>query len=85
MIVTFDTLRGNDCACADTLKIRASDNSGIRIYKGDENNLQLLYKQTEKKYPRDLNFLKSLYNYYKNRNMVDLYFALLDTRRYLIR
>lgn len=65
-------------------KIRASDNSGIRIYKGDENNLQLLYKQTEKKYPRDLNFLKSLYNYYKNRNMVDLYFALLDTRRYLI-
>ena len=42
-------------------KIRASDNSGIRIYKGDENNLQLLYKQTEKKYPRDLNFLKSLY------------------------
>lgn len=65
-------------------KIRASDNSGIRIYKGDENNLQLLYKQTEKKYPRDLNFLKALYNYYKNRNMVDLYFALLDTRRYLI-
>lgn len=65
-------------------KIRASDNSGIRIYKGDENNLQLLYKQTEKKYPRDLNFLKSLYEYYKNRNMIDLYFALLDTRRYLI-
>lgn len=65
-------------------KIRASDKIGIRIYKGDEKNLQLLYKLTEKKYPRDLDYLKSLYSYYQNRNMVDLYFALLDTRRYLV-
>ena len=65
-------------------KIRASDKIGIRIYKGDEKYLPLLYKLTAKKYPRDLEYLKSLYNYYNNRNMVDLYFALLDTKRYLI-
>lgn len=65
-------------------KIRTSDRLGIRIYKGDERYLPLLYKLTAKKYPRDLEYLKALYNYYKNRNMVDLYFALLDTRRYLI-
>lgn len=65
-------------------KIRASDRIGIRIYKGDENYLPLLYKLTKKKYPRNLEYLKSLYNYYKNRNMIDLYFALLDTKRYLI-
>lgn len=65
-------------------KVRASDRAGIRIYKGDEKYLPLLYKLTEKKYPRDLEYLKSLYNYYNNRNMVDLYFALLDTKRYLI-
>ncbi len=65
-------------------KIRTSDKTGIRIYRGDETNLQLLYKQIEKKYSRDLNYLKALYNYYKNRNMIDLYFALLDTKKYLI-
>ncbi len=65
-------------------KIRTSDRVGIRIYKGDEKNLQLLYKLTKNKYPRDLNYLKSLYSYYENRKMVDLYFALLDTRRYLM-
>lgn len=65
-------------------KIRSSDRTGVRIYKGDERNLEYFYKLIQDKYPRDIKYFQELYTYGKNKGMVDLYFALLDTKHYLI-
>jgi Uncharacterized protein involved in methicillin resistance len=65
-------------------KIRSSDKTGVRIYKADERYLEYFYKLTQNKYPRDLKYFQDLYNLYKNRDAVDLYFALLDTKYFLI-
>lgn len=65
-------------------KIRKADKSGIRIYKGNESNLNYLYLQTKTKYPRGLKYFEDVYRFYSKRNMVDFYFAKLDTRQYLI-
>lgn len=65
-------------------KIRSSDKTGVRIYKGDERNLEYFYKLIENKYPRDIKYFRDLYTYGKQKEMVDLYFALLDTKHYLV-
>lgn len=65
-------------------KIRMSDRNGVRIYKGSNQNLSFFYKMTKDKYPRGLNYFQDVYEQYSKRNMVDIYFALLDTKEYLI-
>lgn len=65
-------------------KIRMSDRNGVRIYKGSEKNLSYFYKMTKDKYPRDLKYFQDAYEHYSKRNMVDIYFALLDTKAYLV-
>lgn len=65
-------------------KIRTSDRTGVRIYKGNEKYLDQFYRLIENKYPRDIKYFKDLYNYYQNKNNVDLYFALLDTKHFLV-
>ncbi len=65
-------------------KIRMSDRNGVRIYKGSSQNLSFFYKMTKDKYPRDLKYFQDVYEHYSKRNMVDIYFALLDTKAYLI-
>ena len=65
-------------------KIRMSDRNGVRIYKGSNQNLSFFYKMTKDKYPRDLKYFQDIYEHYSKRNMVDIYFALLDTKAYLI-
>lgn len=65
-------------------KIRKADKSGVRIFKGNESNLNYLYLQTKTKYPRNLKYFEDVYNFFNKRNLVDFYFAKLDTREYLI-
>ncbi len=65
-------------------KIRTADASGIRIYRGTSENLSYFYEMTKNKYPRNLRYFQDVYELYQKRNMVDLYFALLDTKRFLI-
>lgn len=65
-------------------KIRMSDRIGVRIYKGSERNLSYFYQMTKDKYPRDLKYFQDAYEHYSKRNMVDIYFALLDTKHYLV-
>ena len=65
-------------------KIRMSDRIGIRIYKGSSQNLSYFYQLTKDKYPRGLDYFQDAYEYYSKRNMVDLYFALLDTKYFLV-
>ncbi len=65
-------------------KIRMSDRNGIRIYKGSSENLSYFYQMTKNKYPRGLEYFQDAYNQYQKRGMVDIYFALLDSRYYLV-
>lgn len=64
-------------------KIRSADSDGIRIYHGDESNLDYLYLHTKNKYPRDLKYFKDLYAFFHKDNLIDFYYSKLDTAAYL--
>ena len=64
-------------------KIRNAETNGIKIYKTNDSNLEYLYLQTKAKYPRDLNYFKEIYAFFEKREMVDFYYAKLDTAKYL--
>lgn len=62
-------------------KIRGAENLGIKIYKGNKDDLEHLYSHSKKKYPRELEFYKNIYHFYKNK--AEIYYAKLDTVKYL--
>lgn len=64
-------------------KIRSAESRGIKIYKGTEENLEYLYLQTKKKYPRDLEYFKECYKQFSKSNNVEFFYAKLDTEEYL--
>lgn len=64
-------------------KIRSAEEKGVKIYKGNYNDLQLLYFQTKKKYPRDLKYFQDCYKYFDKNNEIEFYYAKLDTAEYL--
>lgn len=64
-------------------KIRSAINYGIKIYKGTVNELPILYEFTKTKYTRDLNYFQDCMGYFTNRQMIDFYYAKLDTEQYL--
>lgn len=64
-------------------KIRAADNNGIMIFKGNENNLDTLFIQTKNKYPRDLLYFQDLYQSFKKNNSIELFYSKLNTSEYV--
>lgn len=64
-------------------KIRKAIRDGINVYHGNESNLDYLYFQTKNKYPRDLDYFKRLYKFFDKDNLIDFYYAKLDTTEYL--
>ena len=64
-------------------KIRGIDNRGLKIYKGDVDDLPYLSMQTEKKYPRDLKYFQDIYLNFSKKNNVEFYYSKLDTETYL--
>lgn len=64
-------------------KIRSAEKNGIKIYKGTSTNLNYLYLHTKSKYPRDLKYFEDCYYFYSKKNMVDFYYAKLDTKVFL--
>ncbi len=64
-------------------KIRGASKNGVKVYRGDDSNLEYLYRHTKKNYPRDIKYFKDVYNFYSKRNMVEFYYAKLDTKDYL--
>lgn len=64
-------------------KIRSAEKKGVKVYKGTEKNLQYLYLQTANKYPRDLEYFKDCYKYFKKDNQIEFFFTKLDTEKYL--
>lgn len=65
-------------------KIKSADRNGVRIIRGFENNLDYLYNQVKNKYPRDKQYFENVLKFFKKRNMIDYYYAKLDTNAYLI-
>ena len=63
-------------------KIRTASKNGIYIRKGNVDDIKILYKQVKDKYPRDIKYLKDMYEVFGDN--ADLYIARLDTKKYLI-
>ena len=64
-------------------KIRKANRDGIKVYLGDKNDLKYLYLHTKGKYPRDLEYFSSLYDYFDKNGLIDFYYSKLDTTEYL--
>ncbi len=64
-------------------KIRNAEKEGIKIYRGNETNINFLFQQTKRKYPRGLKFLEECYYQFDKSNMVDFYYAKIDTKTFL--
>lgn len=64
-------------------KIRGAEKNGITIYKGRLEDLEHLYEQKKKNYPRNLKFFQDIYNNFGNS--AEFYYAKIDTNTYLTR
>ena len=64
-------------------KIRSAEKKGISIIQGNKEELNYLIKQVNKKYPRNENYFYDTYDAFSTRNMIDYYYAKLDTKTYL--
>lgn len=64
-------------------KIRSAEEKGIKIYKGNIEDITTLYEQIKVKYPRNFEFFKDTYKYFNEYNNGDIFFARLDTKYYL--
>ncbi len=64
-------------------KIRSAEQNGIKIYKGKTSELKYMYLHSKKKYPRDITYFEDLYYSFNKNNMIDFYYAKLDTTVYL--
>jgi len=65
-------------------KIVNADKSGVRIIKAKDDELDYLYEHVKHKYPRDKKYFESVLKYFKKRNLIDYYYAKLDTSSYLM-
>ena len=65
-------------------KIKSADRNGVRVVKGTSEQLDFLYEQVKNKYPRDKKYFEDVLFFFKKRNMIDYYYAKLDTNVYLI-
>lgn len=64
-------------------KIRKGERDGIKVYHGTEKDLEYLYSQTQKNYPRSLNYYKDLYEFFDKDDLIDFYYSKLDTTEYV--
>ena len=64
-------------------KIRSAEKDGIKIYKGKNTDLNILYNQVKRKYPRNLQYLEDCYKFFETSDSIDYYYTKLDTVKYL--
>lgn len=75
----------NDLPKSLKTNIRSAERNGIVIHKGNKSNLNYLYEQTKKKYPRDLKYFEDAYNFFNNNKKAEFYYAKLNTKIFLDR
>lgn len=65
-------------------KIRSCDLAGVRIYKGNEQNIEFIANQMREKNATSADYANDLYDNFKASNSAEVYYALLETKTFLI-
>lgn len=65
-------------------KVKGADKNGVRIIKGTKEEIKYLYDEVKDKYPRNKKYFEDVLYFFKKRNMIDYYYAKLNTNIYLI-
>lgn len=65
-------------------KVKSADKNGVIIVKANDSEIDYLYNEVKNKYPRDKKYFEDVLYFFKKRNMIDYYYAKLDTNAYLI-
>lgn len=64
-------------------KINGAIKEGIKVYRANSSEIDLIYQQTKNKYPRDLKYFQDSYNIFTENKKMEYYYAKLDTDTYL--
>lgn len=64
-------------------KIRSASKRGVKVYKGNKENLDYLYLHTKNKYPRDLKYFENLYEYFHKKKKIEFFYTKIDTNEFL--
>lgn len=73
----------NNMNSSTRLFIEESNYQGIKVIVGTIDTLDYLYEQVKDKYSKDKKYYENLFKHFKDKNMVDYYYAKLDTNIYL--
>lgn len=65
-------------------KINKALQTGIKIIKDEEGNLSTLYEFVKNKHNRPLNYYQAMYDSFKEKDAIDIYYAKLDTEEFVI-
>ena len=71
------------CKKALRTKVRRAELNGITIHHGDDRNIKYLYDQLKNVYPRDLKYFQDSYEFYSRNNLIDFYYAKIETTTFL--
>lgn len=71
------------CKKALRTKVRRAELNGITIHRGDDSNIKYLYEQLKTTYPRDLKYFQDSYEFYSRNNLIDFYYAKIETNTFL--
>ena len=71
------------CKKALRTKVRRAELNGITIHRGDDSNIKYLYEQLKATYPRDLKYFQDSYEFYSRNNLIDFYYAKIETNTFL--
>lgn len=64
-------------------KIRNATKTGIKVIKGTNKDLNILFDQVKFKYPRNFKYLEDSYKFFSVNNQIDFYYTKLNTVKYL--
>ena len=64
-------------------KIKYSDDCGVRVIKGKDEEIGYLYEEIKNVYPMGKKYFEDLLYFFKNRDLIDYHYTKLDTNVYL--
>ena len=64
-------------------KVKYADSCGIRVIKGNPEEINYLYEEIKNVYPMNKKYFEDILYFFKNRNLVDYHYTKLDTNEYL--
>lgn len=64
-------------------KIRKAEKRGVEVIKGNPQNIKEFYSLVDKKHTRKLNYYLDMYEIMGKADMIDIYFANINTAKYV--